>query len=224
MAEGMNERRVVTNVDGLLKEAKERNQISGLKFHRRYTNLATKAFDDVWSRWWAGTPPPRLEVDLILVFEDHLKLVDDALILAIEVEYFSQKGSKNFFEGLQQAQAFAIFGFDGLVLWHLFEAGMKKEEIGSSVQATKEILDGFSLPIVYFACQISKNSKLKCYVPGTYSEEGEDVSYLLSWMRNLCLQNRNPMLFPDKLPAHRRELSNEVRRRRRVIKTVLGIP
>jgi len=62
------------------------------------------------------------------------------LVGCTEIEYFSSKdvGKKSFFEGLQQAIAFAIFGFDGLSLWHVFSGDVRNEIIENCSNALEE--------------------------------------------------------------------------------------
>jgi len=83
---------------------------SRLKKLYRLANLAKKDFGGIWSSWYGGHTPPKLEVDIIFVFEDFREEIDDALIIGVEVKYF--KGVRGFYEGLGQTLSYSIFGFD----------------------------------------------------------------------------------------------------------------
>ncbi|HID29511.1 MAG TPA: hypothetical protein EYP19_05845, partial [Desulfobacterales bacterium] len=93
-----------------------------------HVNLATKGFENVWRVWWSGELPPKLEVDLIFAFEDIYREIDEALLVGVEVKYFKldKRGriALNFYEGLQQALAYTLFGFDGVSLWHVFHSDL----------------------------------------------------------------------------------------------------
>ena len=216
------EQTLVKKLAGVIDEERKQSKLSGLKLCTAHLNLARKSFTEVWDTWWKGRLPPKLEVDVVLAFDDHSKLIDDALLLAVEVEYFKAGKRGHFYAGLDQAQAFAVFGFDGLVLWPLFRE-VERSTVESYGSAMKEVLDGFSLPIVYFACELADDWKLKCVQPSAV--EGDLVS-TVRWMRNHFddSKRRNPLLFKDRLPAYRPELADRIRQRRRTLKTVLGIP
>lgn len=157
----------------------------------RHINLASKDFQGIWYGWWKGETPPKLEVDMVFAFEDTENLLDNALIIATEVKFF-QNTKRNFFEGIQQAMAFSIFGFDGLVLWHIFSEKLDEKTIKNYVKATQEIIGGFGLPIFYLATKITNQFKFKCFAPSqTYEHE---IDYLVSWMRGYCMEKRNPLL------------------------------
>lgn len=167
--------------------------------------------------WWKGTVPPRLEVDLILALEDPIEVIDEALVGCVELEYFSSKdvGRKNFCEGLQQAMAFAVFGFDGLSLWHIFSTDVDEQIIDNYGNAVEELIRGFKLPIFYLATQILNEEKLvlKCYKPWKFEEQ--TVEYFINSLNRYWMEkgNRNPLLQDDK-----------IRYRRKVVKTILKIP
>jgi len=217
------EQTLVKKLGHMIEEERKQNKIYGLKLSKTHVNLARKSYVQAWSTWWTGKLPPELEVDLVMAFEDHSKLIDDALLLAVEIEYFSKGKRGNFYQGLNQAQAFAIFGFDGIVLWHLFR-DVEQDMISSYASAVKDLIEGFSLPIVYFASEITEDWKFRCFQP--VSDTEGDLSYIIAWMRNHFNDDKysNPLLFSQKLPVHRHELAERIRQRRRTLKTVLGIP
>ena len=212
----MPERSFVNRLYELIIENKKAGKHGWLRKVYKHKNIATKKFQQIWSEWWKGVIPPRTEIDLILVFEDPIQLIDKALVGCTEVEYFSSKdiSKKNFFEGLQQAIAFAIFGFDGLSLWHVFSGDVRDEIIENNSNTLEELIRGFKLPIFYLATKIldEKELKLKCFKPWRLERT---VDYFIDslnshWMRR---ENRNPLL-----------QNSEIKDRRRVVKTLLRIP
>jgi hypothetical protein len=188
--------------------------------HRR-VNLATKRFEDIWQVWWKSKLPPKLEVDLVLAFENVLSEIDEALLVGVEVKYFRfDKGGRiklNFYEGLQQALAYALFGFDGISLWHVFHCDLSEDDVKSYAQTMKQLIDEFKLPIFYLATQLvtqENEIKLKCFAP-TSLFEPQELDYFMRWMKNYFTSKDycNPM---SKDP--------EVQRRRKALKTLLQIP
>jgi hypothetical protein len=185
-------------------------KVSGLKKIFTHTNLATKKFRDIWSGWWETESPPRLEVDIILTFEESR---DGVFIVGVEVEFFRDE-SKNFYDGLQQIFAYGLFGFDGLVLWHIFLEEMGDKIIDRYVKPVKEIVDGFRLPILYLATKVTKDFQFEFFAPWAhYSSAKYDASDVLSLLKRECEKNRNPLLYTE-----------EIKKRRNTLKIILGIP
>lgn len=211
----MNENELVR----LIGKTFEENKPSRLKKIFVHVNLATKKFTDIWASWWETEIPPRLEVDFIFAFEDIKKVIDDLLLVAVEVEYYRDK-RKSFYDGLQQALSFGIFGFDSLVLWHIFDEELNIELISNYSKATAEIISGFDLPIIYMATIISKDLKFRFMYPwGTL--RSENSNYVISSLMDLCLNKRNPLLSVSKPLSPPVE---EIRKRRNTLKVMLKIP
>jgi hypothetical protein len=184
-----------------------------------HVNLATKGFEDVWRVWWSGELPPKLEVDLIFAFEDTHREIDEALLVGIEVKYFKfgRKGriTLNFYEGLQQALAYTLFGFDGVSLWHVFHSDLSDETVRSYSQAMKRLIDEFKLPVFYLATRLvpqENEIRLKCFAPASLREP-RGLNYFVYWMKRYFTdkENRNPM-------------RQNLRQRRSTLKTLLRIP
>ena len=194
-----------------LKELFEEKQFPILKKTFVHTNLSTKTFRDIWSDWWETKPPPKLEVDMILVFED----VNDprnVFLAGVETKFF-RDSKRNFYEGLQQVLSFGLFGFDSLVLWHIFSEKVDNETIAGCVKSIKEILNGFELPVVYFATKLIDDFKFEFFAPlKEYSSAQRNVEHLLCSMRDCCSENRNPLL------------DEEIEKRRNTLKVILKIP
>ena len=208
MEELKTEREVVKRLRDLLLERKS----SRLRKIFIHTNLATKKFHEIWSEWWKTAIPPRLEVDMIPVFEDMTDL-NEVFIVGVEVEFFKGR-AKNLYDGLQQALSFGLFGFDSLVLWHIFSEQLENKTIDEYVKPVKEMVEGFKLPIVYLATKLTHKLEFEFFAPWElYSSSKIDAKYLLSSMRDLCNKTRNPLLN-----------RGEVERRKRILKLILRIP
>jgi hypothetical protein len=201
------ERSLVKNLKALLEES----GYSNLRKIFAHVNLATKKFHDIWSEWWKSEVPPRLEVDMIPVFN-----VDEpgrVLIAGVEVEFFRDKG-KSFCDGLQQTLSFGLFGFDSLVLWHIFSEEMENRDIEEYVRSTREIIEGLNLPIVYLATKLVEKDKFEFFAPWKfYSSMNIEANYLLESLRKSCSEKRNPLLYRE-----------EVERRKKMLKVILKIP
>jgi len=206
--ETKNEMQVVKKLNSMFLEAKH----SSLRKMFVHTNLATRGFHQLWRDWWKDAIPPRLEVDMILVF-DELTELDKVFTAGVEVEYFKPR-KKNFYDGLQQVLSFSLFGFDSLVLWHIFSPESKNKDIDEYVKPVKEMVEGFRLPLVYLATKLTDEGRFEFFAPWEfYSSSKVDTRYLITCLRDLCDKKRNPLL--DK---------KEVEKRKEILKVLLKIP
>ena len=201
--EKMDEKKLITRLRDLLWEKKT----SSLKKIYARVNLATKQFQEIWSDWWEEEIPPRMEVDLIPVFSDSY----DVILVGVEVEFFREK-RRNPYKGLEQALSFGLFGFDSLVLWHVFASTLENKIIDSYVRPVKEIVEGLNLPIVYFATKIENRDKFEFFTPW-YSSIQYEADYIIRNLEKSCKEKKNPLLY-----------KSEVKNRRKVLKTILKIP
>ncbi|RLF88832.1 hypothetical protein DRN43_05010 [Thermococci archaeon] len=149
---------------------------------------------------------------MIPVFED-IRGIDKVLIAGVEVKFFKGK-TKSFCDGLQQTLSFGLFGFDSLVLWHIFSERIENKNIEECVRSTEDIIEGFNLPIVYLATKLIGTDRFEFFAPWRlYSSGSVEADYLLSSLRNCCNERRNPPL--DK---------GEIERRKKTLKVILNIP
>lgn len=212
----MSERSFVNKLYELILNEKQLGKHGWLRKVYKNKNLSTKEFQDIWLEWWKGALPPRTEVDIILVFEDPMEILDKAFIGCIEIEYFATKdvSKKNFYEGLQQALAFSIFGFDGLSLWHVFSSEVEENIIKNYANTIEELINGFRLPIFYLATKILSEDelKMKCFKP---IQLERNIEYFIDWLNSYWMkkENRNPLL-----------VSDEIKNRRKILKMLLKIP
>jgi len=204
MLEKMNEKRLLDKIGYLLEE----NKIFSLKKIFVKINLSTKEFREIWSSWWEEEIPPRQEVDLILVFANSIEKIR---IVGIEVKYFKDKG-RSPYSGLDQVLSFSLFGFDSLVLWHIFSPNLENTLIENHKKPIMELIDGLNLPITYIATKIFEDNIFELFAPISISSK-YDVNSLLIYLENLIKNKQNPLLFNE-----------EIGRRRKVLKIILKIP
>jgi hypothetical protein len=190
--------------------------ISSLKKVSKGRAVMTREFKDTISGWYGRELPwPLVEPDLILVFEDLKRVMDDMMIVAIEVKYFEQTQDlhgrlRQSFRELGQPLRNLIFGFDSVVLWHIFSPDIEEEQvIQSYVDMIGEVIDRLKLPAVYLATTIL-DGEFKIYKP--FGIDKYDMRSLASWLKNLCDSKRNPAM------------DREVEVRRKSLKVALRIP
>lgn len=236
-----NERELVNKVYTNLKQ----NKPYRLKKVEKFLNLTNRGFEGTWTGWYKGETPPKLEVDMVTVFEDISEKLDDALIIAIEMKFFKDFKNRGFFEGLEKILAYSLFGFDGLSLWHLFSKDLEDDKIKNFATSVKEVINGFNLPLFYICGTIIDEEKLKIkyFDIGSYESE---IKSILDWMCNFIGDKRNPLLFENKfLIPNFEEIKNKrnsdasysvlysllmnsnfeiIRKRRRTLKVILKIP
>ncbi|MBI3781323.1 MAG: hypothetical protein HY278_09760 [candidate division NC10 bacterium] len=207
----LNEKDLVKKIEKVIREKKEKgNRPSFLRYTHAHLNLAHKGFEEIWGNWYTGQTPPKLEVDLLCIFEDVQKRIDDALIVAVEMKYFRGSSRSSFYQGLDQVLALSLFGFDGLSLWHLFSGDAEESVIKGHSNAVEEITQGYKLPLFYLAAKVGNDLEFSSYSPAVTTG---GVDYYLKWMWDYSRDNRNPLLQSD-----------EVKKRRKTIKAMLQIP
>ena len=195
----------------LVKEIKriaEEKEIDVVKKIYTHFNLGTTKFEELWRDWWEKEAPPRMEVDMIFVFVDG----DGVIVPGIEVKYFREK--EKFYYGIEQTMAYSLFGFDSVVLWHIFDERMENHVIEGYVKAMAEIMKGFDLPFIYFATKLHDGMKFEFFFPTEfYSSQKLDIENVIRRMKEKCKEKKNPLLEND-----------EVRKRKGVLKTILKVP
>jgi len=190
--------------------------MSSLKKVSKGRGITTREFKDTISGWYGRELPwPLVEPDLVLVFEDLKRVRDDTMIVAIEIKYFEQNQDlyerlRQSFRELGQPLRNLIFGFDSVVLWHIFSPDIEEEQvIQSYVDMVGEVIDRLKLPVVYLATTIL-DGEFKIYKP--FGIDKYDMRSLVSWLKNLCDSKRNPAR------------DREVEVRRKSLKVALRIP
>lgn len=206
------EKELVRKLARAIHARRRKEEIAFLRDIKVHVNMATNSFKKIWSPWYSDKIPPRLEADLILVFEDPTSFFEKALLVAVEAKYFRGQYQR-FFVGVQQALAFSLLGFDGLSLWHIFSEKVSMADIKKKSEASLEIIKGFNLPVFYIALRV-EGSSLNCVSPFKLSGP-LDVSRLITYVSDFFVdgKNRNPLLRDP-----------HVVKRRKTLKVLLGIP
>ncbi|GAI78996.1 unnamed protein product, partial [marine sediment metagenome] len=159
---------------------------------------------------------PLIETDLILIFEDYREITDKNLIIAIEVKYFPPKKEIDLDKQLRQAyREFGqplrnlIYGFDSIVLWHIFHEKVEDEKIKSYTNTVNKTINKLCLPMLYFATKLL-DDKFKFYQP--WNIDYNNIEYVLNYINNSCAEKRNPLTI------------EEIEKYRNAIKVTAGIP
>ncbi len=177
--------------------------------------LKNKRFRGTVQDWYGKKAPwPIIESDLILVFKDYSKVIDDNLIAAIEIKFFKQ--SQNLDKQLRQAyREFGqplrnlMYGFDSVALWHVFHEAIDKEKIKGYTTIVGDTIEKLRLPVVYLGTQLSQD-KFKIFQP--WDLDYNDMSYIMRSLKGLFENKRNPLS------------QFEIKEYRDAIKITLGIP
>jgi len=128
------------------------DKTAGLSFVKTYyrVQLKRRGLGEIFKDWNPFELAFEPEVDLVLVCRDYDKIIDDALIIAVEVKYFSSESeSKRFSSGLDQTMSYGLVGFDGISLWHIFSKAINEDTIKRYVAAMRRILEIFNIPLYY---------------------------------------------------------------------------
>lgn len=174
-------------------ELLRRAHISSLKKICKGRSVTTSEFRNAVIGWYGREIPwPLVEPDLILVFEDYLKVVDETMIVAVEMKYFEEtrdldKRLRQSFRELGQPLRNLVFGFDSVVLWHIFSPDIEVQKIESYANMVEEVITKLKLPVAYFATVVL-NGDFKIYKPLTIAKC--DAESLTIWLRNLCDSSR----------------------------------
>jgi len=179
-----------------------------------------KEFENILRTYFGAVAPKFMaKPDLIMVFEDDARKIDDYLVVALELKYFDlsdrldanlRKASRE----VGQALRYYLFGFDSAVLWHTFDERVGDETIVSFSELIGEVFDKFELPLVYFSAKMLPSNSFKVYKP--VSVQG-NLEWLIRWMHKVSQDRRNPLLRSDI------EYQKFIQRRK-ALKVVLRVP
>lgn len=180
-------------------------------------NIDRGAYEKALKEYFDIEPPKILAIpDLIFVFEEPSK--DDFQIVAVELKYFKfaekEERNKKFrraFREIGQPLRYYIFGYDAVVLWHVFQNEFDDNEILPYSKLVEEVIEKLKLPIEYFPTKILSDNMFRVYK--LYSPLDYLLESLLIWIRNVSKDIQNPMSGDD-----------QVYKRRRALKIALKIP
>ena len=201
------ETKIITTLFNLFKQTKSIKRVV------KGENLKRAGFKEALNWLQSETPWISITPDLMLFYEDYSVRTDEPIIVAIETKYLKTetKGKwREVFRQIGQPLRNLIFGFNSVVLWHLFAAGIDDEKIKKFTDICEEVITKLNLPIVYLATKIT-NDELRIYKP--WDIKSQNIDYIASSIKEMCSKKINPLLYDQ-----------EVIKRRRAIKTALNIP
>ena len=119
----------------------------------------------------AGTPWALTVPDLIVASDNFYKTPDDVFLLAIETKYFPKgaaSGKRHWrqsFREIGQPLRDLLYGFDAVVLWHLFSETIADDDIRKYTAMCGEVIEKLKLPVVYFATKLTKQNQFAFFQP-----------------------------------------------------------
>ena len=177
---------------------------------------------------WHGIDAPWVTVtpDLIIASDNYRKIPDDVFLLAIETKYFpkdaaqSKKHWRQSFREIGQSLRDLLYGFDAVLLWHLFSEEAGDGNVTAYAEMCDEVITKLKLPMIYFATQMTRENKFRFFKPWALGNSAppSDVNHLAEYLKQINLDQSygakwNPLLHDEKAT-----------RMRRAIKSVLRIP
>lgn len=210
------ERELESKLRNLINELIKGKVTSGLRGVYTENNINKKTYGEVLKKYFDIEPPKFLAIpDIILVFEES---GNDFRIVAIELKYFrftkkERERNKKFreaFREIGQPLRYYIFGYDAVVLWHVFHNEFDDNEILPYSKLVEEVIEKLKLPIGYFPTKILSDNMFRVYnlqTPANYSFES-----LLRWIKNVSERLQNPIS------------DDQIYKRRKALKTALKIP
>lgn len=157
---------------------------------------------------WALVTP-----DIILAYENYSK-PDDVFLVAIEIKYFpsdmpeTKSHWRRSFREIGQPLRNLIFGFDVVILWHIFSEETRDENVKKYAEIYSEIINGLKLPFVYFATR-TIGDNFKFYQPWIFHNL-QNIEYVSRCInQNQVARNHiNPLLENRKVVERRRAIKN----------------
>ena len=172
-------------------------------------------------------PWPLVLPDFILVFEDHSsERIDEYSIVAVETKWFKLKNIndnlraayRNFGQPLRNY----IYGFDSVILLHIFDEDVEEDKIKKYTETTKNSIKTLELPMVFFSIQmfekrgVQPSNEIFCIYQPIYLNL-KSIEYIASYLSRLISGVRNP-IFKNK--GHK----DEIMKRRAALKVSLNLP
>lgn len=207
----LNEPQIIDKIKKLINVA----EVSGLRKIDKGAVLKGLRFRETIEKYYRGKLLwPLIEADLILIFEDYKEIIDRNLIVAVEIKYLTPKVDtdkqlRQAYREIGQPLRNLIYGFDSIVLWHIFHERIEDEKIKTYTTTVYETIQKLRLPMLYFATKFSED-KFKFYQP--WDIDYQNIEYIVRNLQNSCNDTRNPLL------------SEEIEGYRNAIKVAIGIP
>lgn len=207
----LNEPQIIDKIKKLINVV----EVSGLRKIDKGAVLKGLRFRETIEKYYRGKLLwPLIEADLILIFEDYKEIIDRNLIVAVEIKYFTPKVNTNkqlrqAYREIGQPLRNLIYGFDSIVLWHIFHERIEDVKIKTYTTTVYETIQKLKLPMLYFATKFSED-KFKFYQP--WDIDYQNIEYIVRNLQNSCNDTRNPLL------------REEIEGYRNAIKVAIGIP
>lgn len=205
-------------ITGRLIELFRKEASSHVRRVARGESLRNRRFLEVLDWFKSESPWILVTPDLVLVFDDYSGQSGDTLIVAVELKFFSSEGKtaksrwRKAFREIGQPLRNLIFGFDAVVLWHIFAEHISDDSAKRFGSICQEVISELKLPMVYLATRMREGRTFRLYQPWEFADYN-DMNYIATTIRNLAGERRNPIL---RTPA--------VAQRREAVKMGLNIP
>lgn len=220
-----------TIVNGLYDSIKKTSLYDLMRIERRVP-LKSRGLGEIFESWHRFKVPFEPEIDLALVFRDVNKIVDDALIIAVEVKYFSgeiqgKRSKRRFSSGLGQAMSYGSMGVDGISLWHIFSETVDDDTIKRYFWAMNEVLTVFDIPLLYCSMRQKADANFQGCTGQSFFET--TPSQMASRTRDYFTSEKgmNRLFFPPRVQrrnTHDQSRIRDIMKRRGALKTILKIP
>ena len=75
--------------------------------------------------------------------------VDEKKVRAAEIKFFNMESDYSFYEGIDEALAYLLFGFDFVSLWHYFYQDFPEDRLRAYATRARRLIVKLKLPISY---------------------------------------------------------------------------
>jgi len=141
--------------------------------------------------------------DLILVYSDYNRVIDNYMLLALKIENISEENDieeklKHSIEKIKLLVECYKLGFDSLCIWHHFNKKVEEEVIRKFCSKINETISKIKLPIIHLATRITRRNIYKMFSPDEV-DAGNEVSQLIQMLHNIVRdEKRLPKQHVDK--------------------------
>ncbi len=189
-----------------------RDKLSSCIFTLRTVRGGGEVFGDegLWSIHGVELTHLR-DVDLILVFDDVDRVVDEYAFVALKIDYMDKKSDLDgkflsALKGFELLVKLYELGFDAVVLWHYFDWEVEEDVVRSFCSKVGEAVEKLPLPVIYLATKALNSRVFKMFKPFEVDSRS-DVSSIAQWMSNVVRDyGRNPLLIAGGDVVQRRAL------------------
>lgn len=150
--------------------------------------------------------------DLILIYNDFNRIIDDHILLALNVEYIDketniEKQLKNSLENIRSLVKFYNLGFDSICVWHHFNKKVEEEVIRKFCSTINNTISKVDLPIIHLATKIMIGNTFKMFSPDEIDARSE-VSQLIRILLNIIRDEKRlpPQKVDEKFLSSREKM------------------